>query len=133
MAVTEKNQASCFFFFANFFFAKRARGHLQSNKTTNLKAWLATARSGDSGKTRPPEAAREEEVRQQATNTASCYFTDLWRLNEQKKRGAPSKEFAERERTRSTLVVAYMASYDVSTSVLQCVEACCSVMQCVTA
>ena len=77
-------------------------------KGTNMKAWLATARSGDLGKTQPPEAAREEEVRQQATNTASWYFTDLWRLNEQKKRGAPSKEFAERERARSTLVVAYM-------------------------
>eukprot|EP00277_Geminigera_cryophila_P041909 CAMPEP_0173092886 /NCGR_PEP_ID=MMETSP1102-20130122/29459_1 /TAXON_ID=49646 /ORGANISM="Geminigera sp., Strain Caron Lab Isolate" /LENGTH=66 /DNA_ID=CAMNT_0013980391 /DNA_START=25 /DNA_END=225 /DNA_ORIENTATION=- len=61
-----------------------------------MKAWLATARSGDSGKTRPPEAAREEEVRQQATIAASCYLADLWRLNEQKKRGALSKEFAER-------------------------------------
>ena len=81
-----------------------------------MKARLATARSGDSGKTRPPEAAREEEVRQQATNAASSCFTDLWRLNEQKKRGAPSKEFAERERARSTLVAAYMASYDVSTN-----------------
>ena len=86
-----------------------------------MRKWLATAGSGDSGKTRPPEAAREEDVRQQTTGAASCYFTDLWKLNAQKQRGAPSKEFAERERTRSTLVVAYMASYDVSTSVLQCV------------
>jgi len=38
------------FFFANFFFEKSARGHLQSNKATNMKAWLATARSGDSGR-----------------------------------------------------------------------------------
>jgi len=81
-----------------------------------MKAWLATARSGDSGKIWPPGAAREEDVRQQATSAASCYFTDLWRLNEQKKRGAPSKEFAERERACSALVAAYMASYDVSTN-----------------
>ena len=50
------------------------------------------------------------------TNTVRCYFTDLWRLNEQKKRKAPSKEFAERERVRSTLVGSYMTSYDVSTN-----------------
>ena len=81
-----------------------------------MRKWLATAGSGDSGKTRPPEAAREEDVRQQATGAASCYFTDLWKLNAQKQRGAPSKEFAERERARRTLVAAYMASYDVSTN-----------------
>jgi len=75
-----------------------------------MKTWLATAGSGDSGKTRPPAAAREEEVRQQAKGEASCYFTDLWRLNENRKRGVPSKEFAERERTRSALAAAYMAS-----------------------
>ena len=81
-----------------------------------MKAWLATARSGDLGKTRAPEAAREEDVRQQAASAASCHFTDLWRFNEQKKRGALSKEFAERERARNGLVAAYMASYDVSTN-----------------
>ena len=74
-----------------------------------MKAWLATAGSGDSGKTRPPASVCEEDVRQQATSAASCYFTDLWRLSKQKKRGAPFKEFAERERARSALVAAYMA------------------------
>jgi len=59
-----------------------------------MKACLATASNGDSGKIRPPEAAREDDVRQQATSAASYYFTDLRRLNEQKKRGAPFKEFA---------------------------------------
>ena len=52
----------------------------------NMKAWLATAGSGDSEKTWPPAAAREEDVRQQAKSSARChgYFTqaDLWRLNE---------------------------------------------------
>jgi len=85
-------------------------------KLANMKAWLATAGSGDSRKTRPPAAAREEDVRQQAKGAASCYFTDFWRLNEHRKRGASSKEFAERERARSALVAAYMASYDVSTN-----------------
>ena len=34
-------------------------------------------------------------VRQQSTGAASCYFRDLWKLNAQKQRGAPSKEFAK--------------------------------------
>jgi len=87
-----------------------------------MRKWLATAGSGDSGKTRPPEVAREEDVRQHATGAASCYFTDLWKLNAQKQRGAPSKEFAQRERARSTLVAAYMASYDVSTNPMAVVK-----------
>ena len=51
-----------------------------------MKAWLATAGSGDSGNTQSPAAAREEDVRQQAKSAASCCFTDLWRLNENRKR-----------------------------------------------
>jgi len=31
-----------------------------------MKAWLATAGGGDSAKTRPPAAARDEDVRQKA-------------------------------------------------------------------
>ena len=102
---SREKKSLLFCFVANFIFA-------------NMKAWLATAGSGDSKKIRPPAAAREEDVCQQATSAASCYFTDLWRLNEHRKRGAPSKEFAERERARSALrlVAAYMASYDVSTN-----------------
>jgi len=50
------------------------------------------------------------------TIAAGCYFTDLCRLNENGKRGAPSKELAKRERARSALVTAFMASYDVSTN-----------------
>jgi len=53
---------------------------------------------------------------QKKQGAASCYFNDRWRLNENRKKGAPSKEFAERERTCSALVAAYMASYDVSTN-----------------
>jgi len=43
---------------------------------TAMNAWLATARSGDSGQTRAPAAAREQDERQQSKDAASCYFTD---------------------------------------------------------
>ena len=88
---------------------KKQKKAYENALVANMKAWVATAGSGDLGKTRPPAAAREEDIRQQAKSAASCYFTDLWRLNENRKRGAPSKEFAERERARSALVAAYMA------------------------
>ena len=74
-----------------------------------MKAWLTTAGSGDLGKTRPPGAAREEDVRHQAKSVVRYYFIELLRLNENRKRGAPSEEFAESERARSALVAAYMA------------------------
>jgi len=75
----------------------RKRKRKLAKIAANMNAWLATAGSRDSGKTRPPALAREEDVSQQAKSAASCHFTDLWRLNENRKRGAPSKEFAERE------------------------------------
>ena len=83
---------------------------------TTMKAWLANAGRGDSGKTRPPAAAREDEVRQQAKDAASCYFTDLWKLGGDRPRGAPSLELKERERAHQVLVAAYVASYDVTTN-----------------
>ena len=69
-----------------------------------MRAWLATAGSGDSGKTRPPAVAREEDVREQAEDAANCYFTDLWTLGGDRKRGAPSNEFKEKERAHHVLV-----------------------------
>ncbi len=42
------------------------------------------------------------------------FFTDLWQLNGDRPRGAPSKEYKERERARDLLVASYVASYDVS-------------------
>ena len=81
-----------------------------------MRAWLATAGSGDSGKTRPPAAAREEDIRQQAKDAASCYFTDLLKLGGDRRRGAPSAEFKEKERARRVLVGAYVESYDVATN-----------------
>ena len=82
----------------------------------DMRAWLATAGSGDSGKTRPPAAAREEDIRQQAKDAASCYFTDLLKLGGDRRRGAPSAEFKEKERARTVLVGAYVESYDVATN-----------------
>ena len=60
----------------------------KKSKDTEQHEWLATAGSGDSGKTRPPAAAREEDIRQQAKDAASCYFTDLWKLGGDRPRGA---------------------------------------------
>jgi hypothetical protein len=53
----------------------------------NMRVWLATAGSGDSGKTRPPAAAREEDICHQAKDSPSCYFTDLLKLGGDRKRG----------------------------------------------
>jgi len=82
-------------------------------KTTQW-AWLTTATAGQKGQTRGPASARETDVRQEAKDSASCFFTDLWHLNGDRPRGAPSKEYKERERARDLLVVSYVSSYDVS-------------------
>ena len=54
------------------------------------------------------------DVRQEAKDATSCFFTDLGRLNGDRPRGAPSKEYLERVRVRDLLVASYVASYDVS-------------------
>ena len=79
-----------------------------------MRAWLATATAGQKGQTRGPASAREADVRQEAKDSASCFFTDLWHLNGDRPRGAPSKEYKERERARDLLVASYVSSYDVS-------------------
>ena len=78
-----------------------------------MRAWLTTATAGQKGQTRGPASAREADVRQEAKDTASCFFTDLWRLNGDRPRGAPSKEYLGRVGTRDLLVVSYVSSYDV--------------------
>ena len=45
-----------------------------------MRAWLGTATAG--------QKAREADVRQEAKDAASCFFTDLWRLNGDSPRGA---------------------------------------------
>ena len=40
----------------------------------------------------------------------------MWRLNGDRPRGVPSKEYKERERARDLLVASYVASYDVSSN-----------------
>jgi hypothetical protein len=47
------------------------------------------------------------------------FFNDLWRLNGDRTRGAPSKEYKERERSRDLLVASYVSSYDVDDEVLE--------------
>ncbi len=83
---------------------------------TKMRAWLGTATAGQKGQTRGPASAREADVRQEAKDAAICFFTDLWRLNGDRPRGAPSKEYLERVRARDLLVASYVASYDVSSN-----------------
>ena len=68
-----------------------------------MRAWLGTATAGQKGQTRGPASAREADVRQEAKDAASCFFNDLWHLNGDRSRGAPSKEYKERERARQDL------------------------------
>jgi hypothetical protein len=79
-----------------------------------MRAWLATVTTGQKGQTRGPPSAREGDVRQEAKDAASCFFNDLWHLNGDRPRGAPSKEYKERERARDLLVASYVSSCDVS-------------------
>ncbi len=107
MAVTLYFVLSSFFFFPG--------------KDNKMRAWLGTATTGQKGQTRGPASAREADVRQETKDAATCFFTDLWQLNGDRTRGAPSKEYKERERARDLLVASYVASYDVSnnTSVVE--------------
>ena len=59
---------------------------------------------------------REVDVRQETKDTTSCFFTDLWRLNGDRPRGASSKEYKEREQSHDLLVASYVSSYDVSSN-----------------
>ena len=87
-----------------------------SSREDKMRAWLGTATAGQKGQTRGPASAREADVRQEAKDAASCFFTDLWRLNGDRPRGAPSKEYLERVRARELLVASYVSSYDVSSN-----------------
>jgi hypothetical protein len=60
--------------------------------------------------------AREADVRDESKDTSSCFFTDLWRLNGDRGRGAPSKEYLARVGARDLLVASHVTSYDVSSN-----------------
>ena len=60
------------------------------SEKTKMRAWLGTATAGQKGQTRGPASAREADVSQEVKDAASCFFTDLWRLNGDRPRGAPS-------------------------------------------
>jgi hypothetical protein len=48
-----------------------------SCRKDKMRAWLGTATAGQKGQTRGPTSARESEVRQEAKDAVSCFFTDL--------------------------------------------------------
>jgi hypothetical protein len=75
---------------------------------------MTTTTAGQKGQTRGPPSAREADVRQESKDAASCFFNDLCHLNGDRPRGAPSKEYKERERARDLLVASYVSSCDVS-------------------
>jgi hypothetical protein len=81
-----------------------------------MRAWLGTAPAGQKGQTRVPASESEADVREEARESARCFFNDLWRLNGDRPRGAPSKKYKERERARDVLVASYVSSYDVSSN-----------------
>ena len=80
---------------------------------------MGTSTAGQKGQTRGSASAREQDVREEAREAARCFFNDLWRLNGDRPRGAPSKEYKERERAHDLLVVSYVSSYDVDDEVLE--------------
>ena len=85
-------------------------------RQTEMRAWLGTTTSGQKGQTRGPESARDADVREETRESAKCFFTDLWRLNGDRPRGTPFKEYLVRVGARDLLVVSYVSSYDVSSN-----------------
>jgi len=84
-----------------------------------MRVCLGTATAGQKGQTRGPASARGADVREEASESAKCFFNDLCRLNGDRPKGAPSKEYKERERVRDLLVASYVSSYDVDDEVLE--------------
>jgi hypothetical protein len=56
------------------------------------------------------------DVREEVREAVKCFFPDLWRLNGDRPRGEPSKEYLVRLWTRDLLVASYVVSYDVSSN-----------------
>ena len=48
------------------------------SEKTHMRVWLGTGTPGQKGQTRRPPSAREEDVRDEGKDAASCFFTDLW-------------------------------------------------------
>ena len=82
-------------------------------RQTEMRVWLGTATPGQKGQTRGPVSECDVDVREEVRETVKCYFTDLWRLNGDRPRGAPSKEYLARVGARDLLVASYVSSYDV--------------------
>ncbi len=59
---------------------------------------------------------RVADVREKTKVEVRCFFNDLWRLNQDRGRGAPSKEYLKRVRARELLVTSYVVSYDFSSN-----------------
>ena len=68
------------------------------SEKTHMRVWFGTATSGQKGQTRGTPSERETDVRDESEDVVSCFFTDLWRLNGDRPRGPPSKEYLERVR-----------------------------------
>ncbi len=69
-----------------------------------MRVWMGTVTPGQKGQTRGPVSGRDVDVREEVKETVRCFFTDLWRLNGDRGRGTPSKEYLERRRRRRTVV-----------------------------
>ena len=70
---------------------------------------LGTTTPGQKGQTRGSVSVCDADVREEDRESVKFFFTDLWRLNGDRSRGAPSKEYLERVRSRDLLVVSYVS------------------------
>jgi hypothetical protein len=82
----------------------------------DLRSWLGTTTPGQKGQTRGPASVCEADVREEVRESSKKKITGLWRLNGDRGRATPSKEYVERVRARDLLVVSYVSSYDVSSN-----------------
>ena len=81
-----------------------------------MRVLLGTTTPGQKGQTRGSVSACDADVREEDRESVKCFFTDLWRLNGDRPRGAPSKYYLVRVEARDLLVASYVASYDVSSN-----------------
>ncbi len=91
-------------------------GYFSVWKYKKMRVWLGTGTPGQKGQTGGPPLTYEEDVRDEVKDTSSCFFTDLWRLNGDRGRGVPSKEYLVWVGVHDLLVTSYVSSYDVSSN-----------------
>ncbi len=63
-----------------------------------LEVLVRNSHGGQKGQTRGSALSRVKDIDQEVKEAVGCFFTDLCRLNGDRPRGAPSKEYKERER-----------------------------------